>query len=201
MAAKTRVAADYYPTPAWCVHRLVEALNLPAGRWLEPAAGDGAIIRAINRQDVEWTATELRPEEKPGLLKLVPEERLVFGDFLQAGKQDPRLRRRFDVAITNPPYRQAEAFVRACQQRADVVVCLLRLGFASSQERQPFLRHHAPDIYVLPNRPCFVHGTSDHSEYAWMVWSGAPKSVGSLRVLGLTPAHVRAGTVDRIDAA
>lgn len=193
MSAKTRVAADYYPTPAWCVHRLAEALDLPAGRWLEPAAGDGAIIRAINRQDVEWTAAELRPEEKPGLLKLVSEERLVLGDFLQASKHDPRLGQRFDVAITNPPYRHAEAFVRACLQSADVVVCLLRLGFISSQERQPFLRQHAPDIYVLPNRPCFVHGASDHSEYAWMVWRDPPRTSGSWALLGLTTHHERSG--------
>ena len=35
---------DFYPTPAWCVHRLLEAVPLPAGRWLEPCVGDGAKI-------------------------------------------------------------------------------------------------------------------------------------------------------------
>ena len=28
---------DYYPTPAWCVRRLLEAVDLPGGRWLGAA--------------------------------------------------------------------------------------------------------------------------------------------------------------------
>ena len=59
----TRAAYDYYPTPAWCVRRLLEAVDLPGGRWLEPAVGDGAIVRSVDaaRDDVRWTTIDVRP--------------------------------------------------------------------------------------------------------------------------------------------
>lgn len=51
---------DFYATPAWCVRRLLEGVNPPGGLWLEPCAGDGAIIRAVEemRADVKWHAVE-----------------------------------------------------------------------------------------------------------------------------------------------
>jgi hypothetical protein len=58
VAEKTskRLKDDAYLTPPWCVHRLLEvdALGLPGGRWLEPAAGPGRIISSVNsmRDDV-----------------------------------------------------------------------------------------------------------------------------------------------------
>jgi hypothetical protein len=42
-----RTPDDAYETPAWCVQRLLEKLQLPGGNWLEPGAGDGAIIKAV----------------------------------------------------------------------------------------------------------------------------------------------------------
>ena len=60
---------DVYPTPAWVVDRLLEVVDFPGGRWLEPCAGDGAIMRAVNawRADVRWDACELRAECTPAL--------------------------------------------------------------------------------------------------------------------------------------
>jgi hypothetical protein len=189
--AKTRISFDYYPTPAWCVHRLVEALDLPGGRWLEPAAGDGAIIKAINRKDVEWTAAELRVEARDALTQLLPPSQVLTGDFLYAGIQDALPKERFRVAITNPPYRKAEEFVQACMARADIVVCLLRLGFLASQERQGFMKAHPPDVYVLPNRPSFAHGATDNADYCWMVWPSDRRIRGHIQVLNLTSAKAR----------
>ena len=60
-----RRASDYYPTPAWCIWRLLDALSLPCRcTWLEPAAGDGAIVRAVNAvvPDLDWVAVDIRPE-------------------------------------------------------------------------------------------------------------------------------------------
>lgn len=48
-----RSPQDFYPTPAWVVHQLLDAGALPypfrADRrnWMEPAYGDGAIVRAV----------------------------------------------------------------------------------------------------------------------------------------------------------
>jgi hypothetical protein len=69
-----REPADNYPTPSWCVRRLLEAVELPPGRWLEPACGESgprarpmdlAWARGIvGRDPAEWPE-DLRVQEWP----------------------------------------------------------------------------------------------------------------------------------------
>lgn len=56
---------DFYATPAWCVDALLRGCALPSGRWLEPTAGDGAIVGEVlrYRRDVLWHLVESRAEE------------------------------------------------------------------------------------------------------------------------------------------
>lgn len=184
--ASTRVPADFYPTPAWCVRRLVEAVEFPAGEWLEPAAGDGAIIRTISRVDVSWTAWELRESERCALTSLVPEDRVHIGDFLVAHAARRLEERRYAVAITNPPYRHAQRFLEGCLVHAETVAMLLRLNYLASRARYRFMRDNVPDVYVLPSRPSFVNGRTDATEYAWFVWSSSRgRRASQLRILGL----------------
>jgi hypothetical protein len=189
-----RREADFYGTPAWCVRRLLEACPLPGGLWLEPGAGEGAIIRAVRalRQDIVWTAVELRPEPVPKLAESLGgweiggRDTIITRDFLDRSTAlGP-----FDVAIGNPPYNRAQEFVERAFEVADAVAFLLRLGFLSSRERQPFLARHTPSIYVLPDRPSFRGGGTDSTDYAWFVWrnpfvAGWPR----VRILGLTGAE------------
>lgn len=70
-SSKLSPSADNYPTPGWCVRRFLEAwpsLAHVGTRWLEPCAGDGSIIRAVDEfreargmTPLEWTAVEYRP--------------------------------------------------------------------------------------------------------------------------------------------
>jgi hypothetical protein len=176
-----RRASDYYPTPAWCVRSLLSEVALPGGSWLEPCAGDGAIIRAVRevRPDVRWTGWELREEAAPSLRRLLPAPRLHIGDFLAS----PKPRRRYSVALTNPPFSRATPFVEACLERADLVVMLLRLSFLSTRDRADFMRSHCPDVYVLAKRPSFTGGPTDSADYAWFVWTTARRGTGRIRVL------------------
>jgi hypothetical protein len=183
-----RSPADNYETPSWCAHRLLEHLPLPGGRWFEPAAGNGAIIEAINemRSDILWSANELREECKDDLEKL--EAEVSIGDFF-----DVPLEGRYDVIITNPPFRLAQQFVLKCLEHSDIVVMLLRVNFIGSAKRSKFMREHAPDVYTLPNRPSFMGGgKTDSPEYGWFVWHGTEKRrSGALAVLEDTPKDVR----------
>lgn len=191
----SRVAADFYETPKFCVDRLLERLVLPAGRWLEPCAGEGAIIRAVNahRDDVDWYASELRAECYPDLRPLVRKEsHLWLGHFTVPFNPLLQRRRYYDVILTNPPYNQAERFIRRCLPYAHYTVMLLRLNYWGSDTRQPLLRRHAPDTFVLPNRPPFVGGKTDATEYSWMLWHGdRVRREGRILVLNSTPAAAR----------
>lgn len=180
-----RSPADFYATPEWCVRRLVEAVELPGGDWLEPAAGEGAIIRAVARSDVDWTAWELRQETRAGLAAAVPAGRVHIGDFLAPEARREVGRRRFAVAITNPPFRLAQEFIDACLPVADHVVMLLRLNYLASKSRWAFMSSHTPDVYVLPSRPSFTGAGTDSIEYAWFVWGVKRRREGRVRVLGL----------------
>jgi len=183
-----RVPLDNYPTPAWCVRRLLEAVDLPVGLWLEPACGDGAIIHAVDvhfgdmPMEPTWDAVDVRGEHDHSL-------RLRGVDFCRADFLEwAAYRRRYDVAITNPPYSIAGEFIAKCRAISDVTVMLLRINYLASEKRADMMRSDPPDVYVLPDRPKFVGGKADSCEYAWFVWG---QSGGRLRVLATTPLDER----------
>lgn len=193
-----RSEADFYPTPAWCVRRLIEAAALPGGHWLEPAAGRGDIIRAVDevRSDVTWTAVELRAECRGVLTAATGSaSRVHIRDFTKLSRSEVGS---LDVVITNPPYSIAmEMLEHALTLSAARVVMLLRLNFLASGARAPFMRRHAPDVYVLPNRPSFSGRGTDSIEYAWFVWHpGRRRRHGRVEVLPVTPASERAARSD-----
>jgi len=154
-----RSPADFYRTPKWPVHRLLEAVALPSGLWLEPGAGDGSIISSVNEAHAVrpiWTAVELREECRPQL-HAAGASIVHIGDFLS---YSPQLPVPFDVAIGNPAFSIAMETVRKCIELARRTLLLLRLDFLGSAKRCAFFREHTPDVYVLPNRPCFVISVS-----------------------------------------
>ncbi len=189
-----RSEADNYPTPSWCVRRLLEIVTLPKeGNYLEPAAGDGAIVRAADSMDpglggveppIRWWLHELREECRKDLDTLGYVE---IGDFLHDGHGgQPGT---FDVCITNPPFSLAMEFIRVCLPISDHAIFLLRLNFLGSEERSKFIRETMPDIYVLPNRPSFTGGHTDSIEYAWFHWH--KNSRGIYKILASTPIEER----------
>lgn len=190
-----RSPADFYPTPAWCVARLLETVSLPGGRWLEPCAGDGDIIRACSalRDDLTWSAAELREACRPALRAATgAPDRVRIGDLFDAGDwiqaQSPA------VIITNPPFRLAREVLDFSLNRGATVALLLRLNFLASASRAELMRRFPPDVHVLPNRPSFVGGgKTDSVEYAWFVWpgGGVSRPAGRLSVLAPTPLAER----------
>lgn len=186
-SSTTRIAHDNYPTPSWCVRRLLEACPLPGGVWLEPCAGEGAIIEAVaqkqhddHREQPSWAACEIRD-----VTPHVRAFRWVTGSYLDTDFSGA------DVIITNPPFSLAFEVMQKAVREAPVVALLLRLNLLGSGRksgRSAWLREHTPDVYVLPDRPSFTgHGT-DAAEYAWFVWGGVG---GQLQILTETPLSER----------
>ena len=192
---KASVPFDYYPTPAWCVDRLLDdcggELFAGASEVLEPTVGDGAIVRACqawherNRWERRWgwTGVELREsavDSRTGLARLV--EGVDFRTW------EPNCT--FDLAVGNPPFALAESIVRHALKLSTRVAMLLRVGFLGSEERVAFWREHGDvALRVLPNRPSFDGEGTDSSTYGWFVWN-CPGVTG-VRVLDETPVEVR----------
>lgn len=188
--------SEFYPTPPWCVRRILGELDLPGGRWLEPSAGDGAIIHAVNdvRKDVTWTAIEIREECRAALEPLAL---TTIGDF--TGIYPIPFATPYKVAILNPPFSLAVQFVERLMAYGTTtwIVMLQRTNWLETDERNTFLREFTPDVYVLPNRPSFIgNGTTDATSYAWFVWcnsasGGWRRDYGYIRVLPTTSAEER----------
>jgi hypothetical protein len=190
---------EFYETPAWCVRRYLESRAWGEGRWLEPSAGRGAIIQAVDTwrksmliPAVRWTAVELNPSNAAGLA--LSGLRTFSGDFLAP---DITSDSKFAFCIGNPPYMLAREFIEKACLLSHEVAFLLRLNFLESGKRAAFFRDYPCDVHVLPNRPSFLaSGKTDATAYAWFEF-GANHG-GRLTVLRTTPKAER--LADRLKA-
>lgn len=206
-----RHGADNYPTPPWAVHRLLDAnpeffssFRRPSdSNFLEPCAGDGAIIRAVLDYGLDgwWDMVELRKAKKvqKGLNDLSFHGEAYFGqDFFSFAHEYGIQKGTYDLAMTNPPFSLAWEFLHECWVLCDHICFLLRLNFFGSEVRQEWMQRNMPDVYILPNRPKFrknKHGKmgTDSIEYAWFHWDTRipERREGKSYLLDLTPLEDR----------
>lgn len=156
----SRENLDFYPTPGWCVDLLLDALDVrPEWRCLEPAAGDGAIVKRLLARGVPASgigAVEIDPTRAEKVHEIVTCE---CSDFLK----DPPIVGCHDLIVTNPPFALAADFAKTALFLAGdrgTVALLLRLNWLGSQERAAFHRAHPSDILLLPKRPEFTASMS-----------------------------------------
>lgn len=173
---KTRNQNDFYETPAFATHLLLKEFRdifdlVKDGVWAETAAGNGAIIKAVEDWGYHptWHAVEIDSERRKRVKHLdIPRDRLIVDDMgiYQMWAPPPRV----DVIITNPPYSVAEEFIRRSINQAPVIAMLLRLNFLGAVERGPLYKMWKPDLGQINPRPF-----PDSCEYAWFVshpWGG-----------------------------
>jgi hypothetical protein len=207
-----------YDTPAWAVHVLLDVVgpDLPtecgtmgAGLWLEPCAGNGAIINAVYDYregfgPFEWDAIDIEPRGEMGAKGLI-----ARADFLSMFDSSASLAA-YDVTLSNPPYKHALAFATRCVEVSRWTSLLLRLNWlAGAVKKEPargeFLDRTRPDIFILPDRPVFTRDGKplidaqgntkkggDATEYAWVTWH--PECSGRYYRLPTTPKAVRRPT-------
>lgn len=151
---------DFYPTPGWCTDLLLSAIRPSfADRVLEPAAGDGAIIKRLIAYGIapeKISAIEI-DQERAEMVRAIVSDVGCEDFFLE-----PDLNA-YDLIITNPPFALATNFARRAVEMTrytGTVALLLRLNWLGSQERATFHREHPSDILLLPKRPEFTASMS-----------------------------------------
>ena len=179
----------------------LDVMSLPGGLWVEPCAGDGDLIRHVERWRREagvppvtlWYAVELRTS--PALRALAEEmaPRLVVfdaTDFLTWSPPDSRDRIGCAVTITNWPWYGWEPLAShafAVFKHAHVV------GLSCTRElldgdRPDWHHAHPADQYVCHGRQRFDAATGYPHPVAWFHWppGARQRNAGTWRIL---PEH------------
>jgi hypothetical protein len=151
---------DYFPTPAWATHALMDNEEFEGEIW-EPACGNGAMSEVLATKGNPITSSDLydRGYGEAGV------------DFLTARHKAANI-------VTNPPYNSAEGFVDAGLAKADrKFALLLRLAFleGSNRQRTIFTKRAPSRVWVFSERITFypagaVQKGSGTTAYAWFVW-------------------------------
>lgn len=164
--------ADFYPTPTWATHALIDNEPFVGSVW-ECACGDGSMSEVLKtRYDVISTDLYDRGYGKSEQ------------DFLTTTEQ-------CDNIITNPPFKLAEDFLKVALRQSDKkVALLLRLAFLESQKRYHSVYMVCPPstVWVFSERITFYPqgkqtGGSGTIAYAWFVWDKGKSGATKLRWL------------------
>lgn len=169
--SKTRVDLDQYNTPqnlalACCAQLLADGWVAPGGVVLEPSAGTGNFMFAV-----EDTLAPMRVEGVEIQRREYAEHTvhcLDFEDFKEVG---------WTLIIGNPPYTHAERHTRHALSLlgpGGTLAFVLRIGFLESLERAPLWREHPPvAVYSIRPRPDFTGNGGDQTAYGLFVWRNA----------------------------
>lgn len=157
---------DFYETPPIAVRLLLENEHFEGRTW-EPACGAGAISRVLIEAGLDVTSSDL-----------IDRGYGTVHDFLSADL-DPA-----DAPvniITNPPYRQAEKFVRhSLKNCTGKVAMLLRLSFLEGQKRNALFKETPlSKVLVFSRRIAPARGGISEEldgfggmvAYAWFIWA------------------------------
>lgn len=167
-SAVDRNKTDFYATPPEVTGVLLDFLE-QSGRlcrgdliW-EPACGDGRMANVMKDRMYRVVATDLYPRNA-----VTPRQ-----DFLQSCHAGRWI-------ITNPPFSQAEAFIRRAIELQRPFAFLLKSQFWHAKSRLELFTEHKP-AYVLPLtwRPDFLFGRKSGAptmEVLWTVWDRCASS-------------------------
>lgn len=171
-----RVENDFYPTEAACTNALINHLisidYLNAGdSVLEPACGDGAIVREFEKRGFGVVASDLHPQ--------LEEARTL--DFLEHAFEDEEwFVPEKTLIVTNPPYQVPwiNLFIERCIHYAKlgcVTALLMRNEVDCAVRRRKYFEENPfyDRKLVLNWRPRWIPGSTGapRHNYAWYVFS------------------------------
>lgn len=157
---------EFYETPEWCTEVLLSKIDFKENGYnnvWEPAAGNGAIAKILEKHGLQVEATDIIQRDYP-LFRVL--------DFLEWFPDTYH-----ENIITNPPYKLAEHFVNVAldevQKQKGKVAMLLRNEWDCAKSRTYlFTKKPFRCKIVLTKRPRWIEGTttSPRHNYSWFVW-------------------------------
>jgi hypothetical protein len=158
---------DFYATPAWAVEELLKREPFPLDVW-EPASGDGAISKVLERAGYSTYSSDIRTE----------------GVYGEGGKNYFFENRKVGAIITNPPFKSFLNFALKANAEAEKVALFARVQILEGKERYAKLwsRYPPKRVWVFSERVnCLKDGKDGGGgtlSFAWFVWergySGEP---------------------------
>ena len=167
--------ADFYPTPTWATHALIENEYFSGDIW-ECACGDGSMSEVLATTGNRVISSDLYDRGYGE----------IGHDFLKTNRKCANI-------ITNPPFNSAEGFVAMGLKAAEKkFALLLRLAFVEGAHRANTIFHVQPPsrIWAFSERITFypkgaVKAGSGTTAYAWFVWN--KDHAGSTEMAWLKP--------------
>lgn len=133
---------DFYITNPYDVKEIVNILNLSKDNYiLEPCAGLGHISKTLRELGYKVFTNDLIKRD----YKLDANINYLL---------EP-LNKKFDVVLTNPPFKYAKEFIEKSFKYADIVIILAKLELLESAKRLELNNRYLEDVYVHTKRAKF----------------------------------------------
>lgn len=174
-----RKKSDFYETPYSLTRLLLEKEKLE-GTILEPACGNGAIVKVLNEFGYE--------------------------DILCSDKENNFLTRtdKVDTIITNPPFSLAKEFILKCKELSDVFFLLLPLSYLHGKGRYDEIYtdmdYRLQKVYVFTRYPLLGEPLREDGKhntgmmvYAWFKWNKNYKGEATIDWLDNNPYILNKG--------
>lgn len=151
---------DFYPTPDEVTVALIEFLGIKNISIIEPACGNGAMSKVLEKNGNKVFSSDLRDSGYGigGLDFLSDDFKFQYGEY--------------NAVITNPPFNVAEKFILKALELSPIVAMVLKSQYWHAKSRFGLFKDNTP-AYILPLtwRPDFMgDGGSPIMEVAWSVW-------------------------------
>lgn len=164
-AGYERNPADLYVTPAWVTQCLIDVHGVAPGWVWEPACGTMAVVVVLRRvRGVHVYTSDIRPIRHA-------HDTVAFQDVMEAPQGVRQI-------ITNPPYADADGFVRHAVSLMEPVeglaAMLLNQQWDTASGRHDLFRDH-PAFHMkitLTQRIRWIEGTTvgPRKQHAWYIW-------------------------------
>lgn len=167
-------AHQFYPTPPEATQALLDRYSVTLGqgaRVWEPATGTGAMEDVLRFHGATVVGTDLYDHGRGGGVAF---QLADWPEGMGPG----------DAVVTNPPFSEAEAFIRHAVHdlQAGFVAMLLKAAYFHAAERgELFTRFPPSAVHPLMWRLDFTGEGSPAMEMSWYVWhAGGPSGAGTL---------------------